>query len=374
MNIPDNILIPFLIFINIYTAINFGVFWGFLSLKSKRKNSKKTNSFSIVIPARNEAKNIPHLLDSLLAQNYDKNLFEIIIIDDFSEDDTLSILEEYEKKGNIQILKNQKTGKKAALQMAWQHSQNEYIIQIDADCSVKPQYLTSINTYLQENKCVKLLLAPVLLKYKLSHFWSAIQALEFSSLIVSTAGFAYYKNAIMANGANLIYPKNILHQLDTKLENKTPSGDDMFLLQEVKNKWGGKAVHYLKSEEAVVYTHASQSLKDFWQQRIRWASKGKYLKDKLSLFIGAYVFLFNFSILTLFVLSFFSAQAGVLLALIFLLKFLSDFIVLLPFLHFHKSKKLLIYYPILSILYIFYVSFVGIAAPFSSYRWKNRAY
>jgi len=238
MNIPNEILISLLLFINIYTAINFVVIYGFLNLKSntnKKLNTTKYQTFSIVIAARNEAQNISHLIDNLLSQNYPKNLFEIIVVDDFSEDNTLLILEKYLQEKNIKILKNKKAGKKAALQKARENSQYEYIIQIDADCSLKQNYLNSINSYLSENKELKLLLAPVLLKHTISNFWSAIQALEFSSLIMSTAGFAYYGKAIMANGANLIYPKNVFKTLDENLEKRTPSGDDMFLLYEVKN-------------------------------------------------------------------------------------------------------------------------------------------
>ena len=376
MNLPDNIFVPLLFFINIYIVIDFLIVRGFVSLK-KQGNSQfnsKLSQFSIVVAARNEEKNIASLLDSLLAQDYPKEAFEILVVDDASEDNTFAILEKYAQKNNIYVFKNNAFGKKSALQKAWKHSQNEYIIQIDADCSVKNNYLNSINTYLLENKELKLLLAPVLLQYKLSDFWSSIQALEFSSLMVSTAGFTYYGIPIMSNGANLIYPKNILNELDKNLEKRTPSGDDIFLLQAVKVKWGSRKIHYLKSQEAVVYTKANESLKDFWQQRIRWASKAKYFKDKWALFIGSFIFLINISILFSFTLSLFYPTKWIIFALFFCAKFLSDFIVLVPFLFFHKNKRLLIYYPILAILYIFYVSFVGVLAPFSYFKWKDRIY
>ena len=48
--------------------------------------------FSVVIPARNEAANIKACIDSILAQDYPKDQFEIIVIDDFSEDDTAFIV------------------------------------------------------------------------------------------------------------------------------------------------------------------------------------------------------------------------------------------------------------------------------------------
>ena len=46
--------------------------------------------FSIVIPARNEGANIKKCVDSILAQAYPAEFFEIIVIDDFSEDDNLA--------------------------------------------------------------------------------------------------------------------------------------------------------------------------------------------------------------------------------------------------------------------------------------------
>jgi len=109
MNIPNEILISLLLFINIYTAINFVVIYGFLNLKSntnKKLNTTKYQTFSIVIAARNEAQNISHLIDNLLSQNYPKNLFEIIVVDDFSEDNTLLILEKYLQEKNIKISLN----------------------------------------------------------------------------------------------------------------------------------------------------------------------------------------------------------------------------------------------------------------------------
>jgi cellulose synthase/poly-beta-1,6-N-acetylglucosamine synthase-like glycosyltransferase len=57
-------------------------------------------NFTIIIPARNEASNIKTCVDSILAQNYPDKFYEIIVIDDFSEDDTAFIVKAMQEKNS----------------------------------------------------------------------------------------------------------------------------------------------------------------------------------------------------------------------------------------------------------------------------------
>src|SRR5581483_12089306 len=50
---------------------------------------------SVIIPARNEARNIGACLESVLAQKYPKELFEVIVVDDHSEDNTVEVVHEH---------------------------------------------------------------------------------------------------------------------------------------------------------------------------------------------------------------------------------------------------------------------------------------
>lgn len=93
---------------------------------------------SIVIPARNEERNIPRLLDSLIVQNY-RNI-EILIINDQSTDRTEEILQSYaEKDKRIKLFTTSagtvlhKNGKINALLQLIPHAKGEYILATDAD-------------------------------------------------------------------------------------------------------------------------------------------------------------------------------------------------------------------------------------------------
>ena len=108
-------------------------------------------SVSVVIAARNEEKNISHLLDDLIEQTIDKNNFEVIVSNDRSEDKTEKIISEYSKQyeyiKSFHIKrKNEMASKKYALEQAIKKSKGEIILATDADCRVPKHWATSMAT------------------------------------------------------------------------------------------------------------------------------------------------------------------------------------------------------------------------------------
>jgi len=71
------------------------------------ENIIETSKISVIIPVRNEAENILFLLQDLEKQTYPKHKFEVIIADDDSTDDTLKIVQEFQKNTNINLIINQ---------------------------------------------------------------------------------------------------------------------------------------------------------------------------------------------------------------------------------------------------------------------------
>ena len=143
------ILIIFYFKLLIYVLFISAFILGFDKMKAKNQTylNPKT-SFSIVVPFRNEAENLPQLLHSISLLNYPNDLFEVLLVDDESfEEFRIQNLE-----FRIQILKNiRKTNspKKDAINTAIDIAKNDWIITTDADCLVKSNWLQSIDNYIQ---------------------------------------------------------------------------------------------------------------------------------------------------------------------------------------------------------------------------------
>ncbi|ABO68595.1 glycosyltransferase [Geobacillus thermodenitrificans] len=96
-------------------------------------------SVSIIIPVYNAEKTIGMILDKLLEQNYDKNYYEVILIDDDSKDQSVSIIEDYVKQhSNIKLYVNSKNqGRSKTRNNGIFHASNELLLFLDADCIPK---------------------------------------------------------------------------------------------------------------------------------------------------------------------------------------------------------------------------------------------
>ena len=360
----------------VYFLFNTLVFIGWFKLLKYRKKESgkeglkyhKNTRFSILIPMRNEASNIIKLIEDLVRQEYSVVNYEIIVVDDHSEDNSWQLVNKL-RIPNLQLVKNIGEGKKEALLTAQKQANYEYIIQTDADCRIGANWLLSINRYLKNNS-VKLLLAPVIFEKRQS-FLNSLQELEFYALMVSTAGLTALNKAFMANGANLIYSKEVIDNSDIYRKN-IRSGDDVFLLHYVKRKYSADKIHFLISKDATVRTKALNKPTDILNQRIRWASKSKYYKDLNTIFIGVLILLVNLALVMSFIASFNFDNFKLIYKNLFFIKLLTDFYVILPILIFYKRVYLLIYFPILSFVYPFYISFVGLLSQFRNFEWKGR--
>lgn len=97
-------------------------------------------TFSVVIPARNEGKMLPHCLESLKRQKFPKDDIEIIVVDNNSKDKTAKIA----KKFGVKVLFESKKGIAYARQKGAQNAKGDIIVSIDADCELPPDFLKKI--------------------------------------------------------------------------------------------------------------------------------------------------------------------------------------------------------------------------------------
>lgn len=344
-------------------------------------------SISVIIPARNEEAKLPKLLQGLAKQSYDQHLFEVIIVDDHSTDRTADIVKQF-SSGNIKLvqLKDHVQGpginsyKKKAIEVAIGQSTGELIVTTDADCIVPVNWLQNIAAFYQE-KDPAFIVMPVCYNYQ-HNLLEIFQALDFMTLQGIT-GASVYKNVhSMCNGANLAYTRKAFDAVEGfKGINNIASGDDMLLMHKIYKRYP-QGIQYIRSKEVIVQTEAMHSLKDFFNQRIRWASKADKYDDKRIFWVLLMVYSFNLLLLvtpflTLFynpLLSIFSCQFSLFVYWLFLItgKTAIELFFLYPVALFFGKQSLLWLFPLAEPFHILYTVIAGWLGKFGSYQWKER--
>lgn len=331
---------------------------------------------SIVVAIRNEAANILPLLKSIHNQTYQN--FEIIIVDDHSTDSSYQLVHDFQKKNpdlNLKLyqLSEPKSGKKEALNKAYSLAKGDIILCTDGDCVVSPEWV-QIGLSAFENEKVKMVCGGVKLK-KSSNLLQHFQAMELMSLIGSGGASIFMNQAMMSNGANLSFKKEILHDIDVSaFHPKTPSGDDIFLMQECKRKFDEESIVFLKNKAYWVETKAEEHWSDLMQQRLRWVSKSSFYKDSFLQLVSLLILLVNLFSILLLILSFIDAYWFSQLLYFWLLKMGADFLFLKTIAKDSNQSKLLKYFPIISLIYPFFISYTAIAGQFAHFKWKDRTY
>ena len=330
--------------------------------------------FSIVIPARNEAANIKACVDSIMQQDYPVAAFEVIVIDDFSEDDTAFIVEAlHHQYANVHLMKLSdffKPGeltafKKKAIEKAVSQAKGDWIITTDADCVVPKRWLHLYNQYIIAHEPV-FVAAPVMFM-KTKGVLNQFQILDFLALQGITAAAVGAGKHSMSNGANLAFEKAAFIAVGGyQGVDHIASGDDMFLMHKMKQTLA-KPTGYLFHPDAIVLTEAMGTWKDFIMQRIRWASKARYYDDRSIFWVLLLVYLFNLSFLLMFLLGDFKS---LIIALAF--KTFFELFFLDPVAQFFHKKEELRYFPLYQPIHILYNIVAGLFGQIKTYTWKGR--
>lgn len=335
-------------------------------------------TFSIIIPARNEADNIGQLLESILEQTYSRNLFEVIVVDDHSTDDTAAIVKKFEGVKLLQLNEDRiNSYKKKAIETGISAAQNDWIVCTDADCIVTPEWIQTFASFISDNEPV-FVAAPVsfiggdALKEKKKSILYIFQALDFLTLQGITGASVAGKKHNMCNGANLAYKRKVFYEVDGfKGIDNIASGDDMLLMHKIWKRYPGQ-ISYLKSKKAIVETAAAPTWKAFFNQRIRWASKATSYDDKRIFIVLLLVYLLNCSFLALLVLAFFSIIYLYAFLILIVLKTLIEITFVGRVSQFFNRQHLLKYFFFFQPLHIGYTIISGFLGTFGSYEWKGR--
>ena len=350
-------------------------------------NSKKPSTFlSIIIPARNEEQHIEFCLQSILQNNYPTHLLEIIVVDDHSEDATADLVKKYNSQ-NVQLISLSdhvstkiNSYKKKAIEVAVAQATGTLIITTDADCIVPPKWLQTIVAFYEE-KSPAFIAAPVAIDCGWS-FIQIFQSLDFMTLQGITAAVVNKKQMTMCNGANMAYERAAFYEVGGFAGIDTiASGDDMLLMHKIYKQYPDRVL-FLKSKEAVVKTAAVQTIKEFFNQRIRWASKADKYDDKRILPVLGLVYFFNFFMLLLPIIgmfsnaqySIFNIQCSMLGFWFYMLAFkiAVELFFLFPVADFFNKKSMLWFFPFMQPFHICYTITAGWLGKFGKYSWKER--
>lgn len=336
-------------------------------------------SVSIVVAMRNEQEHILNLLNALRAQKNPPLQTELILIDDFSTDNTLQQIESwkvYNSDFNIRVIAmsdfpNAGKGKKDAILLGINSAMHDYIITTDADCTMQANWLNTMCNYFISARPA-LLAGPVMLHADI--LFGKLQQMEMILLQALTCATFKLNKPVMCNAANLMFRKmDYLSLNKNALNAKTASGDDIFLMLALKQK--GLKMDYCCHQQCVVKTNAINDFSDFVHQRIRWASKIKLINDKDILTAGAVVMIANLLLLFFFGMAIACITPWYYFLFLFTLKLLCD-VVLINFVSQKLEMKQVSYTVIIifQIIFPFYNILIAALSIFGKYKWKGRGY
>jgi cellulose synthase/poly-beta-1,6-N-acetylglucosamine synthase-like glycosyltransferase len=369
------LLIIFFFLFLFYTNFLSGIYRGLKKLSPLQELKEADEFISVIIPFRNESDNILKNLESIENQNYPKEKFEVIYINDSSDDGSLEKLCSVKKSDNIKIFSvpedySPNAHKKRAVRFGIEKAKGEIIVTTDADCIYKKDWLkTLVSCYDNDTGFVS---GPVEFSNGQDIF-NKFQRLEFAGLILVGAGLIGINKPAICNAANASYRRKAYDDVKGFSDQlNLSSGDDELLMQKIwKNKKYG--VKFCLNKEAIVTSNPNESLQQFYHQRKRWASKGLFYANKFLVVKLILIFLFYLSLIVQPVLGIFYSSVFLISFLIsFGGKIISEYLIIKKGTEILFEKEILKPFLFVSFLHIPYIIIFGLAGSTGNFDWKGR--
>jgi len=348
---------------------------------------------TVLVPARNEEAFIAECLGSLARQSYPRDLFEVIVLDDHSTDNTAAVVRDFallpETSGlalrclamaGVQQPSGGQAYKKFAIETGVGAATGELIVTTDADCSFHRDWLSTLAACYEE-RSARFIAAPVRIGWpgrsngdhrNSKSLLGIFQTLDFITLQGITGAAVHSRFHTMCNGANLAFAREAFYEADGyRGVDHIPSGDDMFLMHKIYKLYPER-VFFLKSGQAIVNTRPETNWKGFFHQRVRWASKADSYQDKRIFWILLLVYVVNVLFIALLAGTFFNYWWLWLFLLLLVMKTIVEYSFVRDVAGFFGQQGLMVYFPVLQPLHIFYTVIVGWLGKFGSYNWKGR--
>lgn len=248
---------------------------------------------TVVVPFRNEAPNLPTLLNALQQIQYPQHKVSWMFVDDHSRDEGAELLRQWSTEhSNVRLLsleEGEGVGKKAALGKGIQLASTDWVVTADADCIPGPGWLYALlNT--ARNREADMVCGTVKVDAQQGGALVNFQAMETAVLQTSGAGSLQAGYPLLNTGASLAFRKNIWNQIGGySSHRKISSGDDTFLMMAFHRQPGIKVVPCVAAE-GMVSTHPATGWLALLRQRLRWNSKLRHYRLGYIHLIGLLVF------------------------------------------------------------------------------------
>lgn len=232
--------------------------------EAKRKLFQENPFVSVIIPGKNEGKHLYKLTKSLAEQTF-KN-FELIIVDDGSDDDTPIIGKNLERLGLIDMfIRNEMRGGKAsAANLALRFSKGKYIVHLDADCSFDSDAIEQVLLPFFVNDKIAAVGGNVKVRNYKESLCAKLQAIEYLKTVsvgrIITSYLGIYK---IISGAFGAFRKDVIDNIGGWDIGPGLDGDIT-----VKIRKSGYKVYF--QEKAICLTNAPSKFKVLTKQRLRW--------------------------------------------------------------------------------------------------------
>ncbi len=333
-----------------------------LRLSKSTKVNQNIDEITVVIPFRNEAKNLRHFLDCVYAQKYQP--IQWIFVNDHSEDDYRSIFLEY-KDFPIRVLSlpDDQRGKKRAIRFGMDHVTTEYCLTMDADDVFGNEYIKSLMVLPEAD----LVILPV--EMTGTKLWQGFFTLEYWFTTLLNKGVTGWFRPVSCSGANLlIHLKSFDEVDDIDDHDHILSGDDMYTLRAFRE--GGKRIEVVENPSLTVSTKTPDRISEAMNQRVRWMTKTGNVADNLNSVLGVWAVILHMVYLFLLIITWFSDWEWFTL-LIFTTKTAFD-VVLLRLSITKWTATEVVGLILFEVLYPFYILALFASSLFTQVEWKGR--
>ncbi len=366
------VLFPLLCLLTLfYFVILIELIYGLSRLREGRNPSQPF--VSVIVAARNEEKNIVACLNALSKQNYAAEKYEIIIVDDRSEDKTADIVKEMMKKNSrIRLIEIKETGpftspKKWAIDRGISQANGEIILTTDADCIVQTRWIETMVRHFETDIGLVAGYSPLNQgnRHSLFHRFVELDALALAAVAAGSFGAGF---PLTCTGRNLAYRKSAYQQAGGFHSIRhIISGDDDLLLHQIKKKTEWK-MRYACEQQSTVSSAPPKDFMTFFHQRLRHASKGRYYDSTMKIGLAA-LYLLNLSLLVLI-----AFQCRLFVIGILGIKSCFEFFLTFKAARLFHQQRSLLYFPLAAILHIIYVVIFGVWGQLGKFRWKETLY